>query len=72
MGPIKSQSSVNIALLAEGTFLNFFIQGDDIVFPLHALTFACRFTVVHPCFVACGNQLQQGSPFVLIYEYKLL
>jgi len=47
MGPLKSQNTINITLPAEGTLLNFLVLGDD-VFPLHTLTFASRFIVVHP------------------------
>jgi len=34
------------------------------MFPLHALTFACRFIIVHPCFIACDNSVQK-SPLLL-------
>jgi len=63
-GPIKSQKSVNITLLAEGTLLDFSDLGDN-VFPLHALTFACKFIAVPPCFITCDNPLHKSFCFFM-------
>jgi hypothetical protein len=40
------------------------------VFPLHALTFACRFVVMQPCFIACDNSLQERHSFFTISLQK--
>jgi hypothetical protein len=64
MGPFKSQNSVNITLSAEGSF-EFLGPGQWRVFPLHALTFSCRSIVVHPCFIACDNPLQESLSFMM-------
>jgi hypothetical protein len=45
-GPIRSQNDINITLSAE-----FLGPGRQHVFPLHTFMFACRFIVVHPCFI---------------------
>jgi hypothetical protein len=34
------------------------------MFPRHALTFACRFIVVHPCFIVCDNMSQDSLSFM--------
>jgi len=41
------------------------------VFPLHALTFACRFIVVLPGFIACDNPLQESLSYFMILLKKL-
>jgi len=58
MGLLKSQNSVNINLLAEGTLLNFLAPRND-VFQLHDLMFARRFSVVQACSISCDNLLQE-------------
>jgi hypothetical protein len=60
LSPLKSKISVNINLPAESTPLNFSVLGDD-VFPLHALSFAYGFIVVHPRFATRDNQLSLSS-----------
>jgi hypothetical protein len=47
--------------------LNFLVLGDDGVFPLHAMTFACTFTVVHPRFVACARLRKASCPDFALY-----
>jgi len=63
-GPIEVQNSVNITLPAEGTVLNFLVLGDD-VFPLHASTSACKFILVHSCFITYDNPLQKSLFFMI-------
>jgi hypothetical protein len=70
MGPLKSQNSVTIILMAEGTLLNFLVLDDDML-PLHALIFACRFIVVHPCFIACENPFA-GKPLLRNIVIKIV
>jgi hypothetical protein len=67
MGPLESQNIINITLLAEGTPVNFLVLGEDI-FPLHALTSDCRFTVVYPCFIACDNPLREWLSFTILLQ----
>jgi hypothetical protein len=54
-----AQNSVNITLPAEGT-LEF--PGPECwhVFALRALTFGCRFIVVHPCFISCDSLFEES------------
>jgi len=35
------------------------------MFLLHALMLACRFIVAHPCFIVCGNLLQERLSFMI-------
>jgi len=67
MGPLKSQNSINITLPAEGTLLNVLVLSSG-VFPLHALTFVCRFIVVHLCLIIYDNPLQESLSSTILLQ----
>jgi len=62
----KFHNSINIALPAEGTLLNYLVLGNDMCFHFTL----CRFTEVHPCFVTCDNPLQESLSFLNILLQK--
>jgi hypothetical protein len=41
-------------------------------FPLYAFTFACRFIVVHPCFITCDNSLQESLSMISLQKLHAL
>jgi len=70
MGVLKSQNSIN-TLLAEGRLLNSLIVGDDVCVSASCFSVACRFIVVHPCFIMCDNPLQESLSLSMILLQKL-
>jgi hypothetical protein len=48
----------------------FLVPGRWHVFPLHTLTFAWRFVVVGPCFIACDNPFKERLSFFTILPPK--
>jgi len=66
-GPVKFTRQRQRYFTDKGMLLNFLVLGDDGVFPLHAMTFACTFTVVHPRFVACARLRKASCPDFALY-----